>query len=84
MHLGIPYCLVIIRTAETYTGAVGAAVATFVFCFSTSAQGRQYSVMAVSNFNPRREQYSLPPKIKGTSVFLQEVHCMGVSGEALD
>jgi len=40
--------------------------------------------MAVSNYGLRLNQNSLPPKIKGTSVFLQEVHCMGVSGEVLD
>jgi hypothetical protein len=65
-------------------GTFSGGAVTFVFCFSTSAQGRQYSVMAVSKLGSGLEQHSLPPKIKGTSVFLQEVHCIGVSGEALD
>jgi len=31
-----------------------------------------------------RKWHSLPPKIKGTSVFLHEVQCMGTSGMVLD
>ncbi len=69
------------------TGSVGA-VGTEggLFCFSISAQGRQYSNKykdVEKCHQAKAQKHSLPPRISGTSEFLQDRQCIVAKGVAL-